>query len=154
MSLLLDKESMQDHIGEDCGVSDWVEITQENVNVFAEITKDPQFIHINPELAAKTMFGGTVAHGFMSLSMLSHFAMSGCGVTIRGATIGVNYGFEKVRFIMPVRVGKRIRGKARLLAVEETKPNQFRFNQEVTIEIEGEEKPAVVCEWITMAICT
>ena len=152
MALTLTRETLQDHIGEEVGVSPWLEITQENVNTFAEVTRDPQFIHVDPERAAKTPFGGTIAHGFLSLSMLSYFAIEGAGTSVKGAVMGLNYGFDKVRFLAPVRVGRRIRGRSRLLSAEETKPNQYRFKQEVTVEIEGEDKPALVAEWITMAV--
>jgi len=152
MALTLTRETLQDHIGEEVGVSPWLEITQDDVNTFAEVTRDPQFIHVDPQRAAQTPFGGTIAHGFLSLSMLSYFAMEGTGTSVDGAVMGLNYGFDKVRFLAPVRVGKRIRGRSRLLSAEETKPNQYRFKQEVTVEIEGEDKPALIAEWITMAV--
>jgi len=154
MGLILTRETLQDAIGTTIGESPWVEITQENVNKFADITLDPQYIHVDPERAAQTPFGGTIAHGFLSLSMLSYFAASGAGVGVEGMTMGLNYGFEKVRFLNPVRVGKKIRGRSVLLSAEETKPGQFRFSQEVTVEIDGEKKPALIAEWITMAIVT
>ena len=152
MGLILTRDTLQDHIGETAGVSDWVEITQENVNRFADITIDPQFIHVDEERAAQTPFGGTIAHGFYTLSMLTYFAESGTGVAVEGAVMGINYGLENVRFLNPVRVGRKIRGSAVLLAAEETKPGQIRIRQAVTVEIEGEEKPALVAEWITMAV--
>lgn len=152
MGLLLTRETLQDHIGSEIGVSPWVEITQENVNAFADITIDPQFIHVDPQKAARTPFGGTIAHGFLSLSMLSYFAASGSGVTVEGATMGINYGFDKIRFVNPVRVGKKIRGRATLLFANETKPNRFLFKQEVSVEIDGVDKPALVAEWLTMAV--
>jgi len=143
---------MQAAVGEESGVSDWVEVTQENVNLFADVTKDHQFIHIDPERAAETPFGGTIAHGFLSLSMLSHFAETGFGVWVENATMGVNYGFDKVRFINPVRVGSRIRGRATLMSAEEKTPGQFVFKQAVTVEIEGSDKPALIAEWIGMVV--
>ena len=152
MGLSLTRDTLQDHIGQHIGTSPWVEITQDNVNQFADITLDPQFIHVDLEKAAQTPFGGTIAHGFLSLSMLSHFAMEGAGVSVEGAVLGLNYGFEKIRFLCPVRVGKRIRGRSELVAAVETKPNQFRFTQQVTVEIDGEDRPALVAEWITMAV--
>jgi len=150
--LLLTRETLHDHIGEETGVSPWVEITQDNVNKFADITIDQQFIHVDPERAAATPFGGTIAHGFLTLSMLSYFAAAGAGVGVEGMTMGVNYGFDKVRFVAPVRVGKRIRGRAVLLSAEETKPKQFLIKQAVTVEIENEDKPALVAEWLSMAM--
>jgi len=152
MGLTLTQDDLQEHIDEESGVSPWIEITQENVDAFAAITIDPQFIHIDPGKAAQTPFGGTIAHGFLTLSMLSYFAAAGAGTTVEGAVMGINYGFNKLRFLYPVRVGKRIRGRMKLLAVEESKPGQFRITQEVTVEIEGEERPALVAEWLTMAV--
>ncbi|MFT5524565.1 MAG: acyl dehydratase [Pirellulaceae bacterium] len=152
MGLSLTRDILQNHIGENTGKSPWVAITQENVNAFADVTIDPQFIHVDPEQAALTPFGGTIAHGFLTLSMLSYFATAGAGTTIEGATMGINYGFDKVRFLSPVRVGSRIRGKMTLLAVTETKADQFRVTQQVTVEIEGEDRPALIAEWLTMAI--
>ena len=152
MALTLTRETLQDHIGEEIGVSDWHEITQQDVNTFADITRDPQFIHVDEERAAQTPFGGTIAHGFLSLSMLSFFAMSGAGCGMEGATMGINYGFDKIRFVAPVRVGKRIRARSVLLSAEESKPNHFLMHLAVTVEIEGEEKPALVAEWLTMQV--
>lgn len=152
MPLLLTRENLNDHVGEEIGVSPWVEITQEDVDVFAKITRDPQFIHIDPERAAKTPFGGTIAHGFFTLSLLTHFLHEGAAVTVEGTSMGINYGFDKLRFLAPVRVGRRIRGRTKLLSAEESKPNQFRLKYEVTVEIEGAEKPALIAEWLTMAV--
>lgn len=151
MAMLLTRETLSDHVGEEVGVSPWVEITQADVNAFAEVTRDPQFIHIDPEKAAKTAFGGTIAHGFFTLSLLTYFLREGAGVTIEGTSMGINYGFDKLRFLAPVRVGKKVRGRTKLLSVEESKPNQFRLKYEVTVEIEDGEKPALVAEWLTMA---
>ena len=148
----LTKETMQGAVGKEIGVSDWFEVTQEDVNTFADVTRDQQFIHTDPVKAAETPFGGTIAHGFLSLSMLSHFAGNGCGVWIENATMGVNYGFDKVRFINPVRVGSKIRGRSNLISAIEKKPGQFLFKQEITVEIDGIEKPALIAEWLTMAV--
>lgn len=152
MSLRLTLDNLQDHIGADVGVSPWVEITQDRINAFADITVDHQFIHLDPEQAVRTPFGGTIAHGFLILSLLTHFAESGAGTSIEGVVIRINYGFDRLRFLSPVRAGHRVRGRAKLLSVTETKPNQFRIKQEVTVDIEGEEKPALVAEWLTMAV--
>ncbi len=152
MTLTLTRETLQDHVGKEIGVSPWLEITQDMVNQFADITRDPQFIHVDIERAAQTPFGGTIAHGFLSLSMLSHFSISGCGVGMENTSFGLNYGFEKVRFLNPVRVGKRIRGRSVLLSANESKPNQFRFNLELTVEIEDVERPALVAQWLTLAV--
>ena len=152
MGLLLTRDTLQDHIGEEIGVSPWVKIAQEEVNAFADITRDPQFIHVDPARAAETPFGGTIAHGFLTLSLLTYFLQEGAGVHIEGTAMGINYGFDKLRFLAPVRVGKRIRGKIKLISAEESKPNQFRLKYEVTVEIEDEAKPALIAEWLTMAV--
>lgn len=152
MVQVLNADTMQDWIGKELGVSDWFEVTQEDVNTFADVTRDHQFIHIDPDKAAQTPFGGTIAHGFLSLSMLSHFAAEGAGVWIENASMGVNYGFDKVRFINPVRVGAKIRGRSKLLSAEQKAPGQFLFKQEITVEIDGIDKPALIAQWLTMAI--
>ena len=140
-------DEIQSRIGSEIGVSPWIEISQEDIDRFAEITGDRQFIHVDPEAAAKTPFGGTVAHGFLTLSLLSQMAGQ---VTLRpeGAKMGVNYGFERVRFMAPVRAGKRVRGRFRLARFEERQPGQWQFVHNVTVEIEGEDKPALTADWI------
>ena len=137
-------------VGTTIGTSEWVEIGQQRINAFADVTEDHQFIHINEEAAKMTPFGGTIAHGFLTLSMLSKLA-EGATLTLEGVKMGVNYGFEKVRFINPVRSGSRIRGHFVLKSAEERKPGQTQLNYDVTVEIEGmgEDKPALVAEWIT-----
>jgi acyl dehydratase len=113
------------------------------------VTGDHQFIHVDPEAAARTPFGGTVAHGFLTLSLLSQMA---AGVMLRPETItmAVNYGFEKVRFIAPVRSGKRVRGRFTLASFDEKGPGRYQFVHHVTVEIEGEDKPALIADWIGM----
>lgn len=150
MAILLTPETLTSAVGDEIGVSDWYEVTQENVNKFADVTLDHQFIHIDPEKAAETHFGGTIAHGFYTLSMLTHFAETGCGVTVDGAKMGVNYGCDKLRFIKPVRVGSRIRGSAVLTAAIEKKPGQYLITSQMTVEIEGATKPALIADWLTM----
>jgi len=127
----------------------WFEVTQDQINTFAICTKDEQFIHVDEEKAKQTPFGGTIAHGFLSLSMLSYFAED-FGLLIDGCYMGVNYGFDKVRFISPVRSGKKIRAHAKTLEIIEKKPGTFAFKTEVTLEIEGEDKPALKAEWLSM----
>ena len=151
MGLLLNPDNMKESIGADMGTADWFLIDQARINAFADCTDDRQFIHVDPEMAAKTPFGGTIAHGFLSLSMLSHFAES-VGCAFENMVMGINYGFDKVRFLAPVKVNSRVRAKARLLDVQEKKPGHFLIKQEVTIEIEGEPTPALIAEWLTMAI--
>ena len=151
MGLILNRNNMTESIGADMGTTDWLQIDQQRIDAFADCTDDHQFIHVDPERAAKTPFGGTIAHGLLSLSMLSHFAESiGCG--FENMVMGINYGFDKVRFLAPVKVNSRIRAHARLLDVQEKKPGHFLIKQEVTIEIEGEATPALIAEWLTMAI--
>jgi acyl dehydratase len=140
-------EEIRERIGSETGVSDWILVDQERIDTFAEVTEDRQFIHVDPQAAARTPFGGTIAHGFLSLSLLSRMAED---ALLRPGEIkmGVNYGFERVRFLSPVRAGKRVRGRFRLLRFEEQRPGQWQFAHEVTVEIEGEDKPALVAEWI------
>jgi acyl dehydratase len=150
MSKILTPDTIEDALGKEIGVSDWYEITQENVNKFADVTSDHQFIHVDEAKAAASPFGGTIAHGFYTLSMLSHFAETGCGVIVEGTKMGVNYGCEKLRFIQPVRVGSRIRGRSILSAAVEKNPGQYLFTSQMTVEIEGIEKPALIADWLTM----
>lgn len=136
-------------IGKPVGQSDWVSVEQDRVNLFADVTEDHQFIHVNPEAAKMTPFGGPIAHGFLSLSLLSKFAEK-AGLTLEGVVMGVNYGFEKVRFLAPVKVGKKVRGNFMLKDVVEKKPGQFLITYAVSAEIEGEEKPAFIADWLVM----
>jgi len=142
-------ENLQAAVGTDLGTSDWITIEQDRVNVFADVTEDHQFIHVDPEAAKETPFGGPIAHGFLTLSLLSKFSEQG-GMLIEGVNMGVNYGFEKVRFLAPVKVGKRVRGHFKLKSTEEKRPGQHLFTYEVTVEIEGEEKPALIADWMGM----
>jgi len=136
-------------IGTETGTSDWISIEQDRVNQFADVTEDHQFIHINPEMAKMTPFGGPIAHGFLSLSLLSKFAEGG-SVTIEGIKMGLNYGLDRVRFLAPVKVGKKVRGVFKLKSYDEKRPGQFLLTYEVTVEIEGEDKPALIADWLTM----
>lgn len=140
-------EDISAKVGEEVGVSDWILIDQARIDAFADVTEDPQFIHIDPVAAAQTPFGGTIAHGFLTLSLLSRMAADAM-LRPEGVKMGVNYGFERVRFMAPVRSGKRIRGRFRLERCEEKRPGQWQFVHNVTVEIEGEEKPALVADWI------
>ena len=136
-------------VGEVIGSSDWMLIDQEMVNKFADATGDHQFIHINEEMAKMTPFGGTIAHGFLSLSLLPVLMAKSTCPRIEGVKMGVNYGGNKTRFIAPVKVGKRVRGHFKMLDIEEKRPGQFQQTMEFTLEIEGEDKPALMAEWIT-----
>ena len=131
-------------IGTETGVSGWWEITQDRVDAFAAATDDHQFIHVNPELAAQTPFGGTIAHGFLTLSLTVAMGAE-VPLDVGNPMMGVNYGVDKVRFPAPVPVGSRIRVRVRLDEVSEV-PGGLHLKQTFTTEIEGEEKPAMVAE--------
>jgi acyl dehydratase len=143
-------EEIAGRVGENIGTSEWVEMSQEKVNMFADATGDHQFIHIDEEAAKMTPFGGTIAHGFMTLSMIPYLSANSDMPKMEGVKMGVNYGGNKTRFIAPVRTGKRIRGHWKLTEMVEKRPGQWQQTCEITIEIEGEDKPALICEWITM----
>lgn len=142
-------ENVTSLVGTEIGVSDWMEISQERIDQFADVTEDHQFIHINPEAAKATPFGTTIAHGFLTVSLLSKLA-SGCVVVLDGVKMGVNYGFDKLRMVSPVKTGSRIRARFTLMSADTKVPGQWTFKYAVKVEIEGEEKPALVAEWITM----
>ena len=138
-------------VGRDLGTSDWMEITQERVNEFADATNDHQFIHVDLEKAKASPFGGTIAHGFLTLSLITHLLTEHM-VVPKNTAITINYGSDKVRFLKPVGVGQRIRAKQRLLEVTEKKPGQWLMKMNVTIEIEAEETPALIAEILFMHI--
>ncbi len=131
--------------------SPWLEITQERVNQFADATNDHQFIHVDPEKAADTPFGGPIAHGFLSLSLLSYMTAQTAIVPDNLAMI-VNYGSDKIRYLAPVRVGKRIRAHQKVLEINEKRAGQWLMKTAVTVEIEGEETPALAAEILSMLI--
>ena len=137
-------ERLQGLVGTELGVSDWHEITQERVDAFAEATDDHQFIHVNPELAEQTPFGGTIAHGFLTLSLTVAMAAE-VPLDVGNPMMGVNYGLDKVRFPAPVPVGSRIRLRVSLDEVSEV-PGGIHLKQTMTTEVEGQEKPAMVAE--------
>ena len=142
-------DEIRSYTGKEIGVSEWFELDQDKINGFADLTEDHMFLHVNPEAAKATPFGGTIAHGLLTLSMMpvmAYQAMPG----VSGTKMGVNYGYDKVRFMAPVKSGKRIRGHFVVKNVEDKGDGRFALNQEVTIEIEGEDKPALAAEWITM----
>ncbi len=141
-------------IGQSEGVGEWFEVTQALVDQFADVTHDHQFIHVDPERAAATPFGGTIAHGFLTLSMLTHLVGSvptGDTARFAGLAMGINYGFDKVRFVSPVRVGSRIRAEV-VLADAQLKGSQIQVTRTCTVEIEGSDKPALVADWITRSV--
>lgn len=138
-------------VGTETGLSRWFLIDQARIDAFANVTEDHQFIHIDPEAAKATPFGGTIAHGFLTLSMLSALGQDALPRP-RGVAMGVNYGFEKVRFVTPVPAGRRIRGRFELLAVTQRSPLEVQMRNKVTVEIEGSDKPALVAEWLTLYV--
>ena len=137
-------ERLRDLVGEETGVSGWWEMTQERVDAFAEATDDHQFIHVDPELAAQTPFGGTIAHGFLTLSLTVAMGAE-VPLDVGNPMMAVNYGLDRVRFPAPVPVGSRIRVRVTLDQVQEV-PGGLHLKQTITTEIEGEEKPAMVAE--------
>jgi acyl dehydratase len=139
-------EEMQAKVGEVLGTSDWVLIDQARIDAFADCTEDHQFIHVDPEAAKATPFGQTIAHGFLTASMLPRLMEKSVEKPV--VKMSVNYGFNKLRFLSPVKSGKRIRGRFTLLEMTEKRPGQWQQTVEATIEIEGEDKPALMAEWI------
>jgi acyl dehydratase len=142
-------DQMKQSIGTE-QVSDWVEVTQTMIDQFAQATGDHQFIHVDPARAAQTPFGGTIAHGFLTLSLMPLLSSKVPDAPrLANAKMGVNYGGNKVRFLTPVRSGSRVRGRFKLLSFEEKRPGQFQQTSEFTVEIEGQDKPALIAEWIS-----
>ncbi|MCG8394780.1 MAG: MaoC family dehydratase [Pseudomonadales bacterium] len=145
-------EELQSRIGQSLGESQWRTVDQTRIDGFADLTEDPQWIHTDPQRAAKeSPFGATIAHGFLSLSLLSAMAMDVLP-TIRGQVMGINYGFDKVRFMNPVREGSKIRGKFTLMEVKQRSDNEWQLRHGVEVEIEGQDKPALIAEWLSLAI--
>ncbi len=152
MSKVVSVDQLGDYIGTEVGVSDWLEIDQERINKFADATGDHQYIHVDPERAAQTPFGTTIAHGFLTLSLLSILTSKNGGIKLDNSVMGINYGLDKVRFINPVKVGSNIRARFELVSAEEKKPKHYLMKHNVTVEIEGEEKPALIAEWLGMTV--
>ena len=143
--------------GKESATGDWMEINQDIIDQFADVTLDHQFIHIDPERAKATPFGTTIAHGFLTLSLLTHLGASANPADpdparFAGMVMGVNYGFEKVRFIAPVKAGGRIRARVTLAGAEERESGRHILRLAVTVEIEGEERPALIADWLNMFI--
>ncbi|KIN78975.1 MaoC family dehydratase [Sulfitobacter mediterraneus] len=140
------------HLGTEVGVSNWITVDQPMIDQFAETTFDTQWIHVDPErAAAETPFGGTIAHGFLTLSLASRFAYD-CFPMLPGQVMGINYGMNKLRFLMPVRAGARLRGRFTLQKVTKRSATDLLRENLLTIEIEGEKTPALVAEWLGLAI--
>jgi acyl dehydratase len=144
-------ERLQALVGRELGVSGWHVVSQGMIDRFADVTSDHQFIHVDPARAAQTPFGGTVAHGFLTLSLLSVLGQEAIP-PIEGRVIGINYGFDKVRFPAPVKAGARVRGRFSLLKIMSRSAGELLLHHQATVEIEGEAKPAVSAEWLTLAV--
>jgi acyl dehydratase len=144
-------DEIRARVGEEIGVSGWLAVDQARIDAFADSTEDRQFIHLDPEAAARTPFGGTIAHGFLTLSLLSRLASEAI-LLPDNLKMVVNYGLDRVRFLAPVRSGRRIRGRFVLDSVEEKAPGQVLMRHVVTVEIEGEDKPALTAVWLTLLI--
>lgn len=143
--------SLSDYVGKELGASDWFQIDQDRINAFADATLDHQFIHVDPDQAKSTPFGTTIAHGYLTLSLLPYLQASIDGFLMpKGMKMAMNYGFDKLRFMAPVKQGKRVRAVATLLDVTEKREGQWLLKFAFTVEIEGEDKPALVAEWLLM----
>ncbi|NIM29542.1 MAG: MaoC family dehydratase [Gammaproteobacteria bacterium] len=150
MHVFTSLDALKDRVGTEVGVSDWVTIDQPMIDAFADLCGDHQFIHVDPDRAAETPFGGTIAHGFLTLSLLTWFA-TGVRPRIEGTKHSVNYGFDYLRFVAPVPAGARVRGRFTLDRLEERKPGEITQCYGVTVEIEGGDRPALVVDWISRA---
>ncbi|MCB1666329.1 MAG: MaoC family dehydratase [Pseudomonadales bacterium] len=149
----LSLEEAEQLVGQEVGVTPWLEMTQARIQQFAEATGDHQFIHLDPERAkAETPFGGTIAHGFLTLSLLSWFGSQTGTVRIRDCRMVINYGLDTVRFLNPVKTGARIRARYTLLSVVEKSPGHYLIKHRAVVEIEGQEKPAMIAETLGMSV--
>ena len=144
-------DEIRSRVGTEIGVSGWLDVGQDRIDAFADATEDRQFIHVDPKAAAQTPFGGTIAHGFLTLSLLSRMAAETMLVP-GNVKLVVNYGLDRVRFLAPVRSGKRVRGRFTLEAVEGKAGGQILLRHDVTVEIEGEDKPALSAQWLTLIL--
>jgi acyl dehydratase len=148
-------ELFKSAIGQDEGTGDWLQVDQDRINQFADVTEDHQFIHVDPD-ACKEMspWGVPIAHGFLTLSLLTHLSGSVPQPPERfdGIVMGVNYGFDKVRFVTPVKVGSKIRATSVLKSAELRDPSNIQLVRTITVEIEGESKPALVADWVTRLV--
>lgn len=152
MALTVPISEIVDHIGEETGVGEWSVMGQDRINQFADVTEDWQYIHVDEEKAKDSMFGGTIAHGFLTLSMLVKMSQ-GALIEIEGVETVINYGFEKIRFLAPVPSGSKIRARVVLKdAVIKGAGKRALVTNEITVEIDGGKRPALVAEWIFMAV--
>lgn len=140
-------------IGQEVGLSRWITVDQARIDAFARTTEDEQFIHVDPEAAKATPFGGTIAHGFLTLSLASAMSYDALA-PLDGVVMGVNYGFDKLRFLAPVPAGSKVRGRFKLLSAEakgaDDDVTRWLLKHELTVEIDGADKPALIAEWLTM----
>ncbi len=152
MSIAHAHADLMARIGQQVGTSNWIAVDQTMIDQFAATTHDDQWIHIDPARAARdTPFGGTIAHGFLTLSLASRFAYD-CFPMLAGQTMGINYGFNRLRFLSPVRPGQRLRGCFTLRGASIRKPTELLRETELTIQIEGQDTPALVAEWLGLAV--
>ena len=140
-------------VGQEVGLSRWITVDQARIDAFARITEDEQFIHVDPERAKSTPFGGTIAHGFLTLSLASTMSYDAVA-PLDGMVMGVNYGFDKLRFLAPVPAGSKVRGRFKLLSAEDKGGGRWLLKHELTVEIEGGDKPALIAEWLSMQMTT
>ncbi|RJP69906.1 MAG: MaoC family dehydratase [Candidatus Abyssobacteria bacterium SURF_17] len=146
---VLPVDQIKKRVGQDIGVSDWLQVDQKRINAFADCTGDHQWIHVDEEAAKSGPFGKTIAHGYLTLSLLPYFS-SGISIIPEGTMMAINYGMNKLRFITPVAVNKKIRDRVTLSNIEEKGGGRYLVSTTHTIEIEGEAKPACVAETLTM----
>ncbi len=144
-------DQLADYVGKDIGESDWFTVDQDRINAFAEATNDHQFIHVDPEAAKMTPWGTTIAHGFLTLSLIPYLTAA-AGIIPEGLVMAINYGSDKVRFLEPVRVGSDVRAKIHLAEVTPKGPGRLLFKTNVTIEIKGSDKPALVAETLSLFV--
>lgn len=144
-------DALSESIGKEAGVSHWIEVTQSMIDRFAEVTDDHNFIHVDPEAAASTPFGGTIAHGFLTLSLLSAMAYAALP-PLAGSRMSINHGFDQVRFFTPVRSGGRVRGRFSIAEVRVRPSGYVQIGYDVVVEVEGAVKPAFTARWLTIAV--
>ena len=149
MKTVVPASELKDYLGKEVGCSDWFEIDQDRINQFADVTVDHQFIHVDEDKAKQGPFGAPIAHGFLTLSLLTHLTED-CGLVPENTVMGVNYGCDKIRFLQPVRVNQKVRARVKPVTALEKAPGQFLIKSEITVEIEGEEKPALIAEWLAL----
>jgi acyl dehydratase len=144
-------DQLNDYVGTEIGVSDWMTIDQDRINAFADATLDHQFIHVDPEAARMTPWGTTIAHGFLTMSLIPHLTLF-TGIVPEGTVMAINYGSDKIRFLEPVKVDSEIRARTVLKEVTEKGPGRILFTTKVTVEIKDNEKPALVADTLSMFV--